>query len=182
MAVHFHIFSCYLLPRHLQGGVGIVTLTFPSPDISHTWWGQADGSNHPTLQKISAGQMSRTSLALRAGLEISENRHLPCITKLIGIHGENLIFSRNIKIFTCPAGRDTRKYERTSTIFEPCAGTIKKYLPCTIAQLFSGYPRRWGAVDTNDWCISRSQLIWTYTVFKTRYYRVYSIWLRSKCT
>ena len=38
-----------------------------------------------------------------SGLEISENRHLPCITKCIGIHGENLIFSRNIKIFTCPA-------------------------------------------------------------------------------
>ena len=38
-----------------------------------------------------------------SGLEISENRHLPCITKFIGIHGENLIFSRNIKIFTCPA-------------------------------------------------------------------------------
>ena len=38
-----------------------------------------------------------------AGLEISENRHLPYITKFIGIHGENLIFSRNIKIFTCPA-------------------------------------------------------------------------------
>ena len=37
------------------------------------------------------------------GLEISENRHLPSITKFIGIHGENLIFSRNIKIFTCPA-------------------------------------------------------------------------------
>ena len=37
------------------------------------------------------------------GLEISDNRHLPCITKFIGIHGENLIFSRNIKIFTCPA-------------------------------------------------------------------------------
>ena len=36
-------------------------------------------------------------------LKISENRHLPCITKFIGIHGENLIFSRNIKIFTCPA-------------------------------------------------------------------------------
>ena len=40
---------------------------------------------------------------LKAGLEISENRHLPCITKFIGMHGENLIFSRNIKIFTCPA-------------------------------------------------------------------------------
>ena len=38
-----------------------------------------------------------------AGLEISENRHLPCITKFIGIHGEKLIFSRNFKIFTCPA-------------------------------------------------------------------------------
>ena len=54
------------------------------------------------------------------GLEISENRHMPYITKFIGIHGENLIFSRNIKIFTCPAAWDTRKYERTSTIFEPC--------------------------------------------------------------
>ena len=59
-----------------------------------------------------------------AGLEISEIRHLPCITKYIAytrIHGKNLIFSRNIKIFTCPAASDTRKYERTSTIFEPCS-------------------------------------------------------------
>ena len=60
-----------------------------------------------------------THYYMSTGLEISENRHLPCITKFIGIHGENLIFSRNIKIFTCPAAWDTRKYERTSTIFEP---------------------------------------------------------------
>ena len=40
---------------------------------------------------------------ITSGLEISENRHLPCITKCIVIHGENLIFTRNIKIFTCPA-------------------------------------------------------------------------------
>ena len=54
-----------------------------------------------------------------SGLEISENRHLPCITKSIHIYGENLIFTRNLKIFTCPAAWGTRKYERTSGIFEP---------------------------------------------------------------
>ena len=34
--------------------------------------------------------------------------------------GKKLIFTRNIKIFTCPAAGGTRKYERTSAIFEPC--------------------------------------------------------------
>ena len=38
----------------------------------------------------------------------------------IGIYGKKLIFTKNIKIFTCPAAWDTRKYERKSTIFEPC--------------------------------------------------------------
>ena len=37
-----------------------------------------------------------------AGLEISENRHLPCITKLLAYMGENLIFTRNIKNFHLP--------------------------------------------------------------------------------
>ena len=37
------------------------------------------------------------------GFEIYENRHLPCITQIIGIYGKNLIFTRNIKIFACPA-------------------------------------------------------------------------------
>ena len=34
--------------------------------------------------------------------------------------GKNLIFTRSINIFTCPAAQGTRKYERTSAIFEPC--------------------------------------------------------------
>ena len=38
-----------------------------------------------------------------SGLEISEKRHLPSITKNIGIYGKMLIFTRNIKNFTCPA-------------------------------------------------------------------------------
>ena len=37
--------------------------------------------------------------------------------------------------------------------FSGTVGTIKKYLHCTIARLFHHYPRRWGAMDTNDWCI-----------------------------
>ena len=49
------------------------------------------------------GQKKMRRCTPYSGLEISENRHLLCITKFIGIHGENLIFSRNIKIFTCPA-------------------------------------------------------------------------------
>ena len=34
--------------------------------------------------------------------------------------GKNLIFTRSIKIFTCPAAQGTRKYEQKSGIFEPC--------------------------------------------------------------
>ena len=34
-------------------------------------------------------------------------------------------FTRNI-IFTCPAARGTRKYERTSAIFEPCCNQTLK--------------------------------------------------------
>ena len=43
--------------------------------------------------------------------------------------------------------------------FPGTAGSIKKYLPCTIAWLVHRYPRRWGAVDTNDWCITLSLCI-----------------------
>ena len=77
-------------------------------------------------------QLSKRRHYSAQGLEISENRHLPCITKFIGIHEENLIFSRNIKIFTCPAAWDTRKYERTSTIFEPCAHATNPNKNCVI--------------------------------------------------
>ena len=37
-----------------------------------------------------------------AGLEISGNRHLPCIRKIIGYMRKILIFTRNNKTFTCP--------------------------------------------------------------------------------
>ena len=44
----------------------------------------------------------------------------PASLKILAYMGKNLIFTRNIKIFTCPAALGTRKYERTSAIFEPC--------------------------------------------------------------
>ena len=49
---------------------------------------------------------------------------MPCITKIIGIYGKNIIFTRNIEFITCPAASGTRKYERTSAIFEPCRHSI----------------------------------------------------------
>ena len=44
----------------------------------------------------------------------------PVSQKLLTKYGEKIIFTRNIKIFTCPAAWSTRKYELTSAIFEPC--------------------------------------------------------------
>ena len=46
----------------------------------------------------------------------------PASQKILVYMGKNLIFTRSIKIFTCPAAQGTRKYERTSAIFEPCDG------------------------------------------------------------
>ena len=43
----------------------------------------------------------------------------PASQKLLAYMGKKLIFTRNIKIFNCPAAWGTRKYERTSAIFEP---------------------------------------------------------------
>ena len=46
--------------------------------------------------------------------------------------------------------------------FPSTAGTIKKYLPGTLARLFTRYPvggGGGGAVDTNDWCITFTRLI-----------------------
>ena len=43
----------------------------------------------------------------------------PASQKILAYMGKNLIFTRSIKIFTCPAVQGTRKYERTSAIFEP---------------------------------------------------------------
>ena len=48
--------------------------------------------------------------------------------KILENIGKKLIFTRNIKIFTCPVAWDTRKYERTSAIFEPWALTDTDYL------------------------------------------------------
>ena len=45
----------------------------------------------------------------------------PASQKLLAYIGKKMIFTRNIKIFTCPAARGTHKYERTSAIFEPCS-------------------------------------------------------------
>ena len=56
------------------------------------------------------------------------------------------------------------------------AGTIKKYLPCTLARLFPGYPRRWGGggVDTNDWCIkSTGKNLVTILPIKLNLHRLY---------
>ena len=44
----------------------------------------------------------------------------PASQNLLAYKGKNVIFTRNIKIFTCPAAWGTCKYERTSAIFEPC--------------------------------------------------------------
>ena len=43
----------------------------------------------------------------------------PASQKILAYMGKNLIFTINTKIFTCPAAWATRKYERTSGIFEP---------------------------------------------------------------
>ena len=43
----------------------------------------------------------------------------PASQILLAYMGKKLIFTTNIKIFTCPAVQGTRKYERTSSIFEP---------------------------------------------------------------
>ena len=45
--------------------------------------------------------------------------------------GKKLNFTRNIKIFTCPATWGTRKYERTSAIFEPCGQPMIRLCLCT---------------------------------------------------
>ena len=44
----------------------------------------------------------------------------PASQKILACIGIFLIFTRNNKIFTCPAAWGTRKYELTSAIFEPC--------------------------------------------------------------
>ena len=52
------------------------------------------GGHDENVGKINPKSTSKNSsiILFTAGLEISENRHLPCITKFIGIHGENLFF------------------------------------------------------------------------------------------
>ena len=50
----------------------------------------------------------------------------PASQKLLAYMGKYLIFIRNFKIFTCPAAWGTRKYERTSAIFEPWLSTLLK--------------------------------------------------------
>ena len=77
---------------------------------------------HPLI--ISGWSLATVKVVIRndpmPGLEISEKRHLPCIAKIIDIYRKKIFFTRNIKIFTCPEAWGTRKYERTSAIFEPC--------------------------------------------------------------
>ena len=43
----------------------------------------------------------------------------PASQKVLTYMGKNVIFTRNFKIFTCPAAWGTREYERMSAIFEP---------------------------------------------------------------
>ena len=43
----------------------------------------------------------------------------PASQKLLAYMGKKFIYTRNVEIFTCPAAWGTRKYERTSAIFEP---------------------------------------------------------------
>ena len=52
------------------------------------------------------------------GLKYLKIGTCPASQKLLAYRGKKLIYTRNIKIFTCPAARGTRKYERTSAIFE----------------------------------------------------------------
>ena len=52
------------------------------------------------------------------GLKYLKIGTCPASQKLLAYMGKKLIYTRNIKIFTCPAARGTRKYERTSAIFE----------------------------------------------------------------
>ena len=42
----------------------------------------------------------------------------PASQTLLAFMGKKLIYTRNIQIFTCPAAWGTRKYKRTSAIFE----------------------------------------------------------------
>ena len=48
----------------------------------------------------------------------------PTLQKILAYMVKNLIFTRNIKIFTCPAAWGTRKYERASAIFEPWCDSL----------------------------------------------------------
>ena len=57
---------------------------------------------------------------LLQGLKYLKIGACPASQKLLAYRGKKLIYTRNIKIFTCPAARGTRKYERTSAIFEAC--------------------------------------------------------------
>ena len=50
--------------------------------------------------------------------------------------GKKLIYTRNIKMFTCHAARGTRKYERTSAIFEACP--VGKEFPLEGIQMYMG--------------------------------------------
>ena len=54
------------------------------------------------------------------GLKYLKIGTCPASLKLLAYMGKKLIYTRNIKIFTCPAARGTRKYERTSAIFKAC--------------------------------------------------------------
>ena len=56
-------------------------------------------------------------LAMNQGLKYLKIGTCPASQKLLAYMGKKIIYARNIKIFTCPAARGTRKYERTSAIF-----------------------------------------------------------------
>ena len=75
-----------------------------------------------SLQKFSI-----LRLTVRPGLETYWNKSR--IPKWIGYIWGKIIFTRKIKIFACPAAWSTRKYERTSAVFEPTFGFCHCSLP-----------------------------------------------------
>ena len=69
--------------------------------------------------------MDKTKILMTNGSLMQASKYLiigtyPASQKILVYMGKKLIFTRSIKIFTCPAAQGTRKYERTSAIFEPC--------------------------------------------------------------
>ena len=97
----------------------ILVANYSVMKISHDWW-----HNHTLTDKCwletdkfqqweNVSALSQVSKYLKIGT-------YPASQKLLSYMGKHLIYTRNIKIFTCPPAWGTRKYERTSAIFEAC--------------------------------------------------------------